>query len=69
MAELITALRYIKFVIKLLLFLILLPLTIICFIIKFSIYKFELKRNLMESGMPKDAAEEFTQNVKFNMFI
>lgn len=64
MTELITVLHYIKFVIKLLLFIILLPLAILWYMIKFYIYKFEFKRNLMKSGMPNDVTKRFSKDIK-----
>jgi hypothetical protein len=58
-----TAVRIIKLIIKLLLFIIFLPFIIIWLYLKYWIYKSVFKYNLVKSGVPSDIAEGFVEEM------
>lgn len=59
-----TVFYIIKFIFKILLFIILLPFIIIWLLIVYAKYKYFLIKNLVESGMPADMAKEIAKETK-----
>lgn len=59
----IAAFHFIKFIIKLLLFIIFLPLILLWLLIRYLIYRAALIHNMVKSGMPKKAAKDFAKEV------
>lgn len=63
------AFRIGKFVVKILLFLILLPLILIWIAARVWLHRFVLKKQLVKSGMPKKQARQLAKQVKLkNVF-
>ena len=57
-------LHIIKFVIKLLLFIVLLPFLISWFLFRIWHYKIVFVKNMMQSGMPKEYAKKLGKEIK-----
>jgi hypothetical protein len=58
---LITVIHYLKFIIKLILYLALLPFYLLWILSRILSYKSQLKKGLLEAGVPREAAKELAR--------
>jgi hypothetical protein len=63
----ITVLHYVSFIVKALFLILFSPLIILYFTLKYAIFRFILKRELMKSGMKRSEASMLLRDVKFIM--
>jgi len=58
-----TAIHFTKFIIKVLLFIVLIPFLILWFYVRYRIFRHVLIKNMVESNMPKDFAKSLAHEM------
>ena len=64
-----TVIRYVKFVIKLLLFIILLPFFLLWAYVRYRIFKFALIKAMKKANMPKNYAKKLAREMSISSFL
>ena len=64
-----TVVHFIKFIIKLLLFIVLLPFFLLWIYLRYRIFRFALITAMKEANMPKDYAKELAREMSIRKFL